>query len=283
MLAKTDERTAIRCFFPRLYSAQRTDVHLSQDELTQWYEHGIRPALSQMFPESIGDWAPTYKAELFRTSKQKGGFALGTKPIPDWSALIFGQALRNHLRINQIHWADDFLFQIQVKGMKTATFHACNQDAAQQAWDHFVRDYDIAIDGQWFADIGLEFSIPGHALLWRTDSHYFVIEYLFPHNSHEFYAKLSNLNSRYYKRDLSSHIADLSGCRCHVFSYSLIHLLTTYLYLLPSELNSLVMPIIFPPTRIKSAIFNYTRRTKTSHITSPVVIIQSSLMPTRRY
>ena len=234
MLAKNGERDAVRVFFPRLYSKERKDVCLTQDEMRDWYNKGIRPAAMEICPESAGDFPPSYNAELFRASKANGGFALGSKPLPGWSAVAFTNALRRHLSSNHVNWAEGMLFQLQVKGMKGASYHACDIDAASDALEVFLQDYNTDAEGEWFIDVGLEFSIPGRALQWRTDSHYHFINYLFTNRlaqqypTPEFVQSLTTLGSKYYARDLSSHLAELSGCRCDVLLFTAVVVIVIY-------------------------------------------------------
>jgi hypothetical protein len=201
--------------------------------MRDFYEKGVRPAAMQVCAAASGDWAPTYSAELFRISKRKGGFAVGTRPIPAWGATEFGDTLRYHLHQNNVHWAEDFVFQTQVRGVKGANAHGCSAEFADAALEVFLHHIDVSVEGQWFVDVGLEFSITGRALQWRTDSHPHVVQHLFPNAHMDVIHTLTNLDSKHYKCDLSSHIADLSGCRLVWFSslYIIILYLTSFFYL----------------------------------------------------
>jgi len=170
----------------------------------------------------MGDWPPTYNAELFRASKPAtGGFSFGTKVLPGWSATEFGERLRYFLAENGVEWAEDMLFQFQVRGVKGGTFHGCNRLAARTALDELLSDYTIDEEDQWFIDVGLEFSMPdpARALLWRTDCHTHVVSHLFA-NNFELAAKITAFGSKYYSRDLSSHLPDVSGCRVRIAEFS---------------------------------------------------------------
>lgn len=216
MLAKTNERTIVRAFFPRLYdSANRSHAHLSLDQahLDQWYNLGVRPALIELIPECSGEFPPTYGAEMFRATTARRALSLTTKPIPAWGIQIFAEAIRAHLVNNNVHWAENMVFQIQTRGLKTATGHACNPDAASIALPIFMQDTPVTDEDQVFVDVGLEFSCEGRALLWRTDSHFHLVDYLLPTHTVEFIMKQISFDNPNYTRDMSSHVMDLAGFR----------------------------------------------------------------------
>lgn len=216
MLAKTNERTSVRAFFPRLYdSTNRSHAHLSldQDRLSQWYNLGVRPALLQLIPECSGDFPPTYTAEMFRAQSARRALSLTTKPIPAWGIQLFAESIRANLVTNNVHWAEDLIFQVQVRGLKTATGHTCNLNAASTALNLFLRDFTITDEDQVFVDVGLEFSHPNRALLWRTDSHFHLLDYLLPDQSVNFITKQVRFDNPNYTRDMSSHVMELTGFR----------------------------------------------------------------------
>lgn len=216
MLARGDERTSVRCFFPKLYvSGLRTNQHmfLSQAKLIEWYEKGVRPALLDFLPECAGDFPPTYNAEMFRAQTSRKALSLTTKPLPSWGADEFATSIRYHLTTNHVDWAQDMIFQIQVRGLKTATGHACNHVSAAQALDVFLENFRLGHLDQVFVDVGLEFSAARRALLWRTDSHFHWMNFLFPEQDVAFINGIIDPANPHYLRDLSSHVLDLSGCR----------------------------------------------------------------------
>jgi hypothetical protein len=220
MLASINDREGIRCFFPHLH--ERTSPVMTEDDLREFYEKGIRPAIARLAPQSLADWPPTYDAEVFRASKPTvGGFSWGTKVIPRWGTLEFGELLRQSLQSNAVDWADDMVFQIQVRGVKNGSFHACRDDAVTEALDVFLDGYDIDPNDQWFIDVGLEFSIPNErkALLWRTDCHTHVVSHLL-NGDLQLATQSTKFGSRTYSRDLSSHLADVSGCRIEMGAFA---------------------------------------------------------------
>jgi hypothetical protein len=72
MLAHLGKHDAIHCFFPHLYSQDWKDVHLTQQEMRDWYKKGLRPAAIQVSLTSAGNYAPSYTLELWRSCKEKG-------------------------------------------------------------------------------------------------------------------------------------------------------------------------------------------------------------------
>lgn len=219
LLCRNGEREAIRCFFPGLYNpATRRSVTLTAEEMAEFYENGVRPAAQQVSPETTGEWPPTYKVELFRASRDTGGHALGSKALPGWAAGVFGDHLKEMLMESGVQWTDGMLFQTQVRGLKGAYFHACDRTSATNALERFSRNYTITEEGQWWVDVGMQFSIEGRVLQWRADCHTLIVQRTFGCTEADA-TILTEFGSAHYKRDLASHVADLAGCRLEPGKY----------------------------------------------------------------
>jgi hypothetical protein len=193
--------------FPALYS-QNCRVQLDADQKAQLYNDGILPAL--VVPEDAQNWPPTYKDAMFRAKNKNGTHQFGTKPLSSWDVGEYGMNLRLHLTRKHT-WARDFVYMIQIKGVKEAHRHNPNLQDAQYALQQFTENLD-ARDGTWFVDVGLEISEEENAYQWRTDSHATILEEA-TGLSQEDSVRLTNVSSRHYQRDRSSHLLDLSGCR----------------------------------------------------------------------
>jgi hypothetical protein len=195
--------------FPGLFM-DGGSAHLPAERKAEIYDDGIIPALTQVAPEDVQNWPPTYKDSLFRARNRTGTHQFGTKALASWEVDDFIRRLTESL--SQRHdWAREAVFITQIKGVKEAHRHNPNPRDSDQALTEFLSGID-ASEGTWFVDVGLEISEPTKAYQWRTDSHATIIRHTLS-VSHQAAIQSTNVSSRNYSRDLSSHILDLAGCR----------------------------------------------------------------------
>ena len=156
--------------FPALFS-ENCSVQLDAEKKAQIYDDGILPAL--IVPEDAQNWPLTYENALFRAKNKTGTHQFGTRPLSLWDVEAYGLSLRHHLT-GKHAWAQDFVYMVQIKGVKEANRHNPELQDAQQALDRFTESVNTQ-NGIWFVDIGLEISEEDKAYQWRTDSHAIIL------------------------------------------------------------------------------------------------------------
>jgi hypothetical protein len=207
----------IHIFFPLLVSPERAGVQLSKQEKQDFYEMGLHPTMDELDPFGISDWPPTYDTEAFRAQKHSGLMSYQTKMIPDWQVPNLSEKLRTVLTDNHVDWAEGFFFLHTIRGTKQSTRHAKNAEAAQQALEEFFDEANIPMEssqeGEWWVDVGLEFSSGTAACLqWRTSSHVHIVKEVLGIEEGPA-RRITSLGSSKYSRDLVSHLTAVSGCR----------------------------------------------------------------------
>jgi hypothetical protein len=222
----------IHIFFPLLVSPDRKGVQLSKEEKREFYEMGLHPTMEDLDPFGISDWPPTYDAEAFRAQKTSGLMSYQTKLVPDWQVPNLSERLRAALRDNGVDWAEGFFFVHTIRGTKQSTRHAKNAEAAQQALEEFFDEADIPIEsseeGEWWVDVGLEFSSGTAACLqWRTSSHVHIVKEVLGIEEDRA-ERITSLGSSKYSRDLVSHLTAVSGCRIEPGTQAKGHFDATY-------------------------------------------------------
>lgn len=212
LLGKFDGQHMVRVFFPDLYDEDRPSVSLTQEELTMFYDKGIRPAVLLATPGSAHDWPSNHADEMFRARKLRHGFTVGSKIISKDDIHELSHHLQSCLA-NNIPWGHNVVFGTQVRGVKGGTYHSMTEFQAGTALENFLEDLDTRF-GTWYIDVGVELIDLGRALLWRTDAHSLVAQHVLGINRRT--ANRITTPGRTCTRDLSSHLMDISGFRSHI-------------------------------------------------------------------
>ncbi|KAF9060069.1 hypothetical protein BDP27DRAFT_1430481 [Rhodocollybia butyracea] len=189
-------RGQIHICFPSLATREggQQSKPLTLDQLTQFYEVGLRPTIAELLPEDVSDWAPTYQAELFRAKKSSGHMGYQSKMIPGSHVRELGSTLRYYLSAGNIDWANDFFFLHTARGYKHATQHLTSRTMARLKLEEFC------------TTIGLEENVFEEAAQSR------VVEEVLGIRSEDA-VRITSLGSSKYSRDIVSHLLGVSGCR----------------------------------------------------------------------
>ena len=214
----------IHIFFPALArtSKQPRLTQLSEDEVRQFYERGLKPSMAQLV-ENL-DWPAEYISGPRNTPGTDGedshagprDFRFAT--LPPVMLANFASNLRIHLQRNGVEWADKFFFVHTVCGMKSATTHLKIKDAARLAWIKALERAQIPLEatdqGSWWIDVGLEFRSddPGCYLQWTTASHDLIVQKVLG-VSMSTAMRITTLGHDGYSRDIVCHLPEVSGCR----------------------------------------------------------------------
>jgi len=207
----------IHVLFPLLASEGRPGPQLSRPEKTEFYEKVLRPAISELLPQDVGDWPPDYESEMFRAQKRTGRFSYQSKMLPAWAVPTLGDQLRSAIELNDVHWARGFVFLHTIRGTKHGTQHSTRVEAAAEALDEYLKEaklpYHIVEDSRWWIDIGLEFTSDQQTCLqWTTLSHPHIVRHFLRIRS-EHAERVTRIGSSKYARDIVSHLPAVSGCR----------------------------------------------------------------------
>jgi hypothetical protein len=210
----------IHLFFPSLWTERRTSgPYLTKEEKTLFYEKGLRPAIELLMPLSVDEWPATFQDELFRAKKTfGGGIAYQTKMIPAETVPLLVNQIREELTNNGIEWGGDIFVLHTIRGTKQASKHSKSGEAATIALAEYLRRSNISQasienDGEWWIDVGLEFSSNlGFCLQWMTTSHFHVVKNVLQiTDAHA--SRITTLGSSKYNRDIVGHLPAISGCR----------------------------------------------------------------------
>ncbi|KAG5649099.1 hypothetical protein H0H81_006306, partial [Sphagnurus paluster] len=105
-------RNTILILFPGLHPAAHPSLdsptrstQMTQDEMTEFYELGLRPAVVQLLGSQADEWPPKYDSEMFRDQGKNGGLQLQSKMLPEWHMPYLGDAIRGCLEENGCLWA----------------------------------------------------------------------------------------------------------------------------------------------------------------------------------
>lgn len=162
----------------------------------------------ELFPEIGKDWPSSFKNEAFRARNHRFGFQNGSRVIADSDIPLLSRTLIDKLA--ELPMGADVLFMTQVRGVKDATRHESNEEAAEECLDTFLAHLDTEV-GAWLVDVGFEFQDGGRALLWRTDAHSGIVESALQATAADA-ARMLSVASR-YSIDIASHILGISGFR----------------------------------------------------------------------
>lgn len=221
-------RHHLHIFFPGLWSPERSKqskpYHLTERERAFWYENGFRPAIATLLGQSIAsEWPAKYSTEQFRAKKTRGGFAWGTKLIPNNVVDHLADRIHTELAANplvadeDIAWARNFFVLHTIRGTKHSTFHPVDVDSAEFYLFDYVQSAQLSNEvpevGEWYIDVGIEISSDQEECLqWTTATHNSVIQQAL-HISDRNAQRISEITSSKYARDLVSHLTTISGFR----------------------------------------------------------------------
>ena len=200
----------LRIFFPGLYEKRSQtsnyNTKLSEEELAEFYNEGIRPAVEFVGKGFVHDWPPSFAAEVFRARGHRAGIVNSTKIMPKDQVYRFGEQLKRFLTRN-VSWGKNIIFQSQIRGVKNAYIHRCTLNSATTTLAQFLDILDTS-HGMWWIDVGLEYWDTERAILWRSDAfHHLVSVALGIHPDTA--AKLTA--SSKMRIDLASHFSALAG------------------------------------------------------------------------
>ncbi|KAH6893875.1 hypothetical protein BKA70DRAFT_1439700 [Coprinopsis sp. MPI-PUGE-AT-0042] len=218
-LGKWRLHNLIRIFFLDLYSKERRSFHLSQEEQTDFYEKGLRPALKELLEARGGELPPDYEGGLFVARQQKTGqLTLRTQILPEWQVPRLSELIRSHLAANNIHWGAHIAFLHEIRGVKDETTHLpMDVDNADVALEDFLDRNGLKLEwlteGKWLLDVGLEVaSRSERCLAWRTDHHNSIVQQIGDIPARHANRITENTSSKYNK-DPASHLTGAAGFR----------------------------------------------------------------------
>jgi hypothetical protein len=206
----------IHIFFPSLFAKERRSSQLSKSEKVDFYELGLRPTIGVLLPDDVSDWPATYESEIFRAKRRTGYMAYQTKVLPEWILSSLATTLRNMLQENGVEWGEGFFFSHTIRGTKHGTQHSMGRRSAELALEEYLIDAKIPLHatqtGNWFIDVGVEYSAVATCLQWMTSSHFHMVKETLqiPENDA---SRITSIGSTKYARDMVSHLPAVSGCR----------------------------------------------------------------------
>lgn len=129
---------------PELYSEDRKNSYLTQEELETLYNLGTRPAIEELSPETAAEWPSRYRDEMFRARGHSGQLAFASKMLPDWIVRDIGDRIRAALARNGSTWGTGLVFLHQIRGVKHSTSHSPEPAAADVAFHEFLQQHGLS-------------------------------------------------------------------------------------------------------------------------------------------
>ncbi|KAF7974465.1 hypothetical protein HWV62_12106 [Athelia sp. TMB] len=213
-IAKTSERTTIRVQFPGL-AREGYPTGLEAEHKAAVYDTGIYRAIARVSPEAVTNWSADYQSALWRASKGNNQHQYSTHAVSRENTAAFFAEFRR-LMTREHPWAAGMVFMVQIQGLKEATQHSCDRAEAEGQLNLLLHPFYLQ-EGAWFVDVGLEISIPGQCLQWRSDGHLPLLQRCLD-ISYEDALAATKLQNRKYCRDMAAHLPDLSGFRVELNS-----------------------------------------------------------------
>ncbi|KAH9911236.1 uncharacterized protein BXZ73DRAFT_57259 [Epithele typhae] len=197
------------------------------EDLASIYNNAVRPAVVHAVPEHAAHWPATFEMAL-NLVRGRGNVLHGhSVGIPADSLPLFSAKLRELLsQSGPSGWA---IFMIELRGTKEGNpFNFTDQYDRQAAFYKFTESFilpeddagadaddDMPLDArarpQWYVDVAVELSRPGHVLQWHRSQHPDILRYLFPSMDEDRAKKVVKFNSFYV--DVNAHIHRLAGFR----------------------------------------------------------------------
>ncbi|TFK16729.1 hypothetical protein FA15DRAFT_711465 [Coprinopsis marcescibilis] len=221
-IAKWKLRDSIRICFPRLSSEARQSHHLFQVECQLFYDLVVRPAMAAEMDIRGLDLPPNYTSEMFRSRSASGRLILSGRPVPSWIIHNLVARMRDLVEESGLEWAEGFFFLHEIRGLKSASYHAHDELAAEEALEEFWGDHCVdpeALENpqcHCWIDIGGEVS-SNHpdgpkCLAWLAEAHPNLLIEVAKLSRRRANALTVVGNGKYY-RDPTSHFIDLCGFR----------------------------------------------------------------------
>lgn len=240
-LGKVANRSVVRVFFPRLYSAlQSRKIPTASLELI--YNRCLLPTIRNLMRNQATHWPPNYQTALDTGRDHAGRLHFRSLDVP---AHLMGDFSRLYLRALE-DLGDNFkdaYFGHELRGWKAATVHNLNFNPADEdgrlendpaapspahervvALEDLTRvlDMEAVNRNQWLIDIGLEFGVPGKVVTWRALGHEALIHFLLPDLDNP--GTVISRSKTFYV-DPQMHLQDIAGfrwspgSRSNVFKY----------------------------------------------------------------
>lgn len=204
-------------FFLDLYNGQKSWA-LSKDQQCDFYEKGVRPALSDLLGARAGGLPPSHAGGLFVAQGSNGQLSLPTLSLHEECIPYFADLLRQKLRENNIPWGENIVFLHQIRGVKEENSHAAMDGyGAEVAKDRFLRRHAIVPalleEAVAYIDVGIEMSSNEKlCLCWWSDRHHKVVNEV-AEIPLEHAVRITSIGSSKFTPDPTSHLPAASGFR----------------------------------------------------------------------
>ncbi|KAG6871947.1 hypothetical protein C0995_014638, partial [Termitomyces sp. Mi166 len=226
---KFGPRHHLHVFFPGLWTPERSKsrqpYQTNERERAIWYDLGLRPAILELLGENLAqEWPASYETEEIRARRVRGGHSWSTKIIPEDIVPRLADKIRSHLTLynngldtEEHEWASNFLILHTIRGTKGMTWHQPDPRSADEAFQRFLRSSRLTRDvftiGEWYIDVAIEISSDeGACLQWLTSTHNLVVQQALLIDDYNA-ARITDLGSSKYSRDMVSHLTAISGFR----------------------------------------------------------------------
>lgn len=212
-IGQFDARSQVRLFFPQVVSYDGPP-RLSQEDCALIYDKGIYPAVKSVVEGDISHWPLSYSVAQTQCRDVSGHWHFGTIDLPQYCLTEFAAAVRQQLGLEG-HLGTPF-FGIELRGTKGRyQFLLDDEQSRRDAFNAMTANLCLNrddLDG-WYVDVGLEVIRPHHVVQWTSASHALLLAHALPSCNEEEVIALERGSN--FERDLSGHLFDLAGFRCH--------------------------------------------------------------------
>ncbi|KAJ3550427.1 hypothetical protein NMY22_g492 [Coprinellus aureogranulatus] len=197
-------------FWSAKQDQQRSDI----------WELGIRPAMADLLEARSSELPTKLKSELFRARAPDGRLLFTTKVFPHWLIEDLSRLIPYYLMQNGRRWAQGMVYVHIIRGVKNSSYHNFDDPTSHsRALEELFTLNSLSLTsvrapggGKWYVDVGVEISLPGKSLSWRTAAHATLYQQVARVDSSTA-KRITSLGSSDYVRDHYSHLVQASGCR----------------------------------------------------------------------
>lgn len=191
-------------------------------KLKEYYEEVLHPAIRQVAPLDYTRWPPSFNAEMFRVTDERGVRKPSSMQVAQHRLRELGSLVLDKLEL--LDWGIGAFFHHELKGAKTTNTHApYDEDARREGKSRFLTDFVLEeIDQEdWFIDVGLTYSwfdappdadgpqLPSEALFWRKDYHPHLLSHLLGIERNAAHRLVSRSHS--HRTDLVASFTQIAG------------------------------------------------------------------------
>jgi hypothetical protein len=180
----------------------------------------LRPSVLSLQPERGSEFATSYAQQYANQRRPNGTMRLITRMITSRLLDRLVLAMNDKVDAQGMDWAQGFFFGHELRGIKSISKHQGFEDPTSpaDAIDALLEQYFLMheiddIRHQFYIDVGIEYFLPEHCLLWKRQSHGPLMTHLMPVLDPDDVARMVTLGAKGYYQDVTALLRDVCGFR----------------------------------------------------------------------